>query len=211
MKNYLIAAAIYLASASLSDAQQPARFNTDAIKFISCTVSVPGGNITVSGSGTVFAKNEIMTAYHVVNRGQCSVDGYLVTIIKHSAKSDIAIIGAALRNDQPIAHYSCSGFLAGQTYYSFGFSSGMAIVEPIIATMGTASTLPSPEYPYEVDHLKAFSGLIFHGMSGGPVIDNQNLIIGINNGSNVSTTVGSRSLSDTPLCSNQTSNQTQEN
>jgi len=191
-----------MASANHSHAQN---FDTNSVKFIQCVNSQVGNTIYGNtGSGVVIGQNVVLTALHVVYSGHCSIDGQPVKIIASSVSEDAAIISVKLLTNTPIASYSCNGFKNGKRYISFGFSNG-AKYEPLTAMNNTVSTNSSDKFPFQVDNLSALRGVILHGMSGGPIIDENGIVIGINNGSDSSSIVGSRSISDTPLCSiNQT-------
>jgi len=181
-------------------------FDTNTVKFIECVNQQVGNTVYGNtGSGVVIGRNTVLTALHVVYGNSCAIEGQPVKIISSSVSEDVAIISVNLLTNSPIARYSCDGFKSGERYVSFGFASSGAKYEPLIAANNTVSTNPSNKFPFQVDNLSVLKGTILHGMSGGPIINDNGLIIGINNGSDSKSIVGSRPISETPLCSiNQT-------
>lgn len=191
----------FLIVSGMANPTRAQNFDTNTVKLIECSNSKIGN----TGSGVVIGKNIVLTALHVVYASNCVIDNQPVKIISSSISEDVAIVSVKLLTNSTIARYSCDGFKKGVKYVSFGFAGSSAKYEPLIAVNNTVSTNPNEKFPFQVDNLSVLKGIILHGMSGGPIIDGNGIIVGINNGSDGNNIVGSRSISDTPLCSiNQT-------
>ena len=95
------------------------------------------------------------------------------------------------------------GYQVGAQYISYGFASKNPIYEPVVRTKDVTFTNPNDHFPFIVQNLAGLRGLVLQGMSGGPIIDQNGVVIGINNGSDSQSVVGSRPLSESPLCASE--------
>ena len=194
--------AILAMSATHSHASQlNTNFNTDSVKYIECVNGIKKDTIYMnSGSGVVINYNMVLTAMHVVYGAQCTIDHQPVKVIAASKTLDVAVLSVKLPPGTPVAKFSCEGYQFGSSYTSYGFSSKNPIYEPVVRTRDVTFTNPNDHFPFIVQNLSGLHGLVLQGMSGGPIIDQNGVVIGINNGSDSHSVVGSRPLSETPLC-----------
>lgn len=173
--------------------------NLDTVKLIYCSVN---GHIVV-GSGVVIGKNRIITANHVVyDSDACMIEQKEVKIVKQYPEIDFAVLSMDLGDEVPITPISCDGFVVGDTYFSIGYSYGTDFAMTKLKNTNNLMDFPkTQQYPFYSHGLNLLNGLAFEGMSGGPIINMDGQIVGITNMSNQGSMVGSRSLSETPLCS----------
>jgi len=172
--------------------------NLDTIKLIYCSVN---GRI-VFGSGVIIGKNRIITANHVVyGAAACMIEQKEVKIIKQYPDIDFAVLSMDFGDEVPITPISCDGFIAEDTYFSIGYSYGTDFAMTKLKNTNNLLDFPeTQQYPFSSHGLHVLNGLAFQGMSGGPIINMDGQIVGITNMSNQGSMVGSRSLSETPLC-----------
>lgn len=172
--------------------------NLDTVKLIYCSVN---GRI-VFGSSVIIGKNRIITANHVVyGADACMIEQKEVKIIKQYPEIDFAVLSMDFGEEVPITPISCDGFVVGDTYFSIGYSYGTDFAMTKLKNTNNLMDFPvTPQYPFSSHGLTVLNGLAFAGMSGGPIINMDGQIVGITNMSNQGSMVGSRSLSETPLC-----------
>lgn len=171
--------------------------NLNTVKFIQC-VTTDGDHF--AGSAFIVAKGRVVTADHVIHGAQsCTIDHKRVTLVSHDLALDIAVLGVDLGEHPPILEVSCDGFTLGEPYFALGFSKAQDFAMTKIIAEGSFDSMAGDD-GQEVEHLSEIKGLMFAGMSGGPIIDMDGRVVGINNASDSDGHALSRSLSETALC-----------
>lgn len=199
MLGLLVAAAVAAASPPPAD-PSPYFLDDSTVVFVACE----------GWTGTAFyiGDGKFVTARHVVRDdkkriAKCSVGGKPITVLQVGAIHDYAIFKA--KYYLPFRSViSCAGFQEGRNYYAQGFAMG----RPWVVTQRVIGTTSNTEYSTEeTKHPKLVIGKITRGsttegQSGGPVSDDDGLVVGIvSAGEEAGETLQIFvPLSDTPLC-----------
>jgi hypothetical protein len=170
------------------------------IRLVSCT-DVKGN----SWSGTMFHynANRYITANHVATGGMCTdaLTGTALKTIYLDRGNDFAIFESPHKLDNVFYKLSCSPFKSDVTYHAVGWAGGETLTDTeLVATKRYTGPFFIIEGHADF-HLRELVGYIIPGQSGGPVMDDNWVVHGINNASwdekNLS---WSRELKDTILC-----------
>lgn len=166
-----------------------------------------------TGSAFYIGKGLFLTARHVVrdDKGKivhCRVGNGLladkpITVIQVGAIHDYAVFKAPYYLPYR-AIISCAGFQEGHNYYAQGYAYGRewVVTQRLIGTATSAAyTLTNGKHPHFVIGVET-KGSTTEGQSGGPVSDDDGLVVGIvsagdDAGESMQIFV---SLADTPLC-----------
>ena len=180
-----IVAIAALLTAAPSIPQTPSttfRHNEAAIVRVFCQ----NGEGAVWGTAFKITATQYITARHVTNDRTCFVAGQQVLVHTEDEQHDYASFDGP-RSDAVIEP-SCEGFRRGKTYASRGFARG----EPFNVFS------PQIAFPLTLGGFQTFVGEpVIPGMSGGPMIDEQGRVVGINN---MRWPNRSMPLRSTPLC-----------
>jgi S1-C subfamily serine protease len=141
----------------------------------------------VNSTGTAFFINEdgaLVTNHHVIDGCRklwVQVDGLAeeVSLVGSSSKHDLAIVrysGSNSRAPLKIAEQT----RLGESVIAFGYPLGDLLGAGVKVTTGNISSLSSSEFA--TSHLQ-FTAPIQRGNSGGPLVNQAGLIVGINAGS----------------------------
>ena len=143
------------------------------------------GSQVALGTGFLVAEERLATNYHVVSSAVLEPAKYRVEIDWHEQKIELAVVRVdvvndlallslpqPLQNSPPIFRLSRNKPKKGELLYSLGnpHDLGMTIVE------GNYNGLVENKY---LDRIH-FSGAINSGMSGGPTVNRQTQVVGIN-------------------------------
>jgi S1-C subfamily serine protease len=156
-----------------------------------------------SGSGTVIAKNRVLTAHHVIaGMSACLIDGRLAKPVYDDADLDMTVLEVPL-GDTAVAQTSCDGFDKSRPYFMIGYawsrdfalqhSTFTGVYDDIMAGEGDGTN------EHLLRHIAEFNGAVFPGMSGGPVIGTDGRVYGLINAGDEHQ-AAFRDLKDTPLC-----------
>lgn len=157
------------------------------------------------GTAWLVAKDTYATAYHVTEKMFCTIDGVVIKRKLDEPDIDFTLISAPSYAAKPL-QFSCEGFAEDKVYWGIGFPSDQMVVSRLIGT-GQYASASSPSVMDKPSFLgmQYLTGYIFHGMSGGPIIDNAGVVVGINSATADPYVYGlSRELSDTSLCKDKT-------
>ena len=187
---------------------QPATMDISAVRYIDCKDSIEG---EYTGSGFLIGDHILATAYHIASGAKCTdvLTGTPLKTYATDPKHDFALMtGPGLPTDIPYVKYSCSRFIPGQPYISYGISDYMTM-KPIVRDNTIYATENMTSNDYEIEGtpspgMRVFKGFIAPGMSGGPVTDLEGKAHGVNNAGNRNSTI-IYELTDTILCKVNTS------
>lgn len=145
-----------------------------------------------------------ISAYHVVARQGCydSQSGTALRVTGVNIDLDYAELEGHVPNTQ-ILPYTCDRMNTGQSYFTVGYAYGRSrlLNSEVIAIneYTTADTVTESGSP--AGHLRNAEGVLAQGMSGGPVMNSDNLVFAINSSTLIEYGFGYfRELADTPLC-----------
>lgn len=188
------AIALALCSSSLAAAEVSV-LSGDIIVKIICRDAKGGG----SGTGTRVGPNLVLTAAHVSNGRTCTINGEPVEQVEASPALDFALLRTL-----PVARWkpiSCRPMAFGHPYTAWGFAMGGPLHRQQV--FGTIVHPLSTEVHPGFGKTGIFVGFerFIPGMSGGPILNSQDQIVGIVIGFHpvVPASYG-RMLADTHLC-----------
>lgn len=178
--------------------------NFDRVRKLICWNDNKKG--AAAGTGFVIKEGILVTAAHVVDQ-HCkdSATQLPVKVYYVDWDNDFALVAMNTGPVTDVMDYSCDGYIMGERYSAIGYAGGTRLRETRLVAKGTY-TKDSDNMrisPTEVTpsvHLANLEGNIYHGMSGGPVIDEAGVVVGINSTTNGDGSGGSRELRDTILC-----------
>lgn len=133
-----------------------------------------------AGSGTawVIGPELMMSADHVTNSGNCSINGVPVYVVNSDKRLDYSFISAPLKSEVPAIPITCK---PARHSYTFGFPDGV-MTGSIIHRIGNKVSSETAEIYDTV----VYTGATYPGMSGGPVFNERGEVTGILIGSNIS-------------------------
>lgn len=182
--------------------------NLDLVRKIVCIDPNDATKGMGVGTAEIVGKGIMITAAHVVVSGdftQCydattkaSVQPYLV-----DTDADFAMLAFKDESSGEMEYmrYSCEGFVDKKPYQAIGYALGQAL---ILNRMTATDRETSRRYTLSnrriASGLKYLEGDIFQGMSGGPIINEDGVIVGINSATDHRGMGLSRALKDTALC-----------
>ena len=151
-------------------------------------------------SGTVWriSGDRYITADHVSGARSCTMDGTPARVIHRDLRGDFAVISTS-RGSGREYEIDCGGYAAGQFYRAIGWAGGRDLLAlPVVASgsdwIGTIGNDTGQR------RFHRLSGIVYPGMSGGPVINREGKVVGIVNAGSPFGLFLSRPLSETALC-----------
>jgi len=186
---------------SLPDIVTDVEPNTNMID-LSSVVRISCGHL--SGTAEVISRDIVLTAYHVVRQSveegvACGIGQVPATPIYTNKALDFAIMSTTTGNSARYA-VDCKGFKVGSEYFAIGYPIDQFVVTRLIATdKFSSSEVHDGEQP--LTGLRLLNGSVYHGMSGGPIVDKHGILVGTVVATNDDyTQAASRELKDTVLC-----------
>lgn len=169
----------------------------------------PHPNISIAhllcdnGRGTAFyiGDGRWVSAHHVVlGAKECRLLGKYTYVNTTDELGEYIILDGPVLPKKP--HIDCRGFQLGIRYTAIGFNRYSLSVteEPVTATTEIVEKSTDDKLGVAFLKMMRLRGTVYHGMSGGPIIDNQGNIVGIINGVYPHDGVLSRELADTSVC-----------
>lgn len=154
------------------------------------------------GTGVVIGEHTIMTADHVAVGDFCmdDVSGEIFQVFSRDLNHDIAFLNGGEKPFTKFAKISCDGFSLTEPYSSFGYMFGDDLVETRLMPLPAYSTNDSTISGRPAGKLRFLLGDVFSGMSGGPVMDKDGAVVGINSATSGKGLAFVRELRDTILC-----------
>jgi len=217
--------ALAVSQVSAPDLKTPYFINLDAVEPIYCYTFPPGVTLENfdkatpeqraktrlnAGTGTIIAKNRLLTAYHVIEGASAcgaTINSKVVlfSTIYGSKEKDVAVLGGDF-GQTAVSSIACDPFKPGAQYLMLGYANGSDFALDygefsglFIDAVVPATTPDNPSATWTHAHLGVFPGAITPGMSGGPVFDLNGHVVGINNVTGVNY-AGLHQLSETDLC-----------
>jgi hypothetical protein len=169
--------------------------SSSAIKKISCIKN----DHRTSGTAWHIGKGKFVTAYHVIDNKACTINGEPAKVILTSAMLDFAEVQIISSNFKKLTYY-CGNFSTDRHYLSFGYPSVGMVISSLTATSTVVPMRLGITPTFYGD--RVLTGVLMHGMSGGPIMNDDGQVVGINIATNDVDydTALSRPLSDTALC-----------
>lgn len=151
------------------------------------------------GTAFVVDKNLLATARHLTHGRVCTdaQTGVRLTMSSEDDKHDFSLVSMDTGDIKPLS-WSCKRFHTGSMYNSFGYGHGEWSHTVMVATKNHSDDDLDVGDTF-VPGMRVLIGDLISGMFGGPVVDKDNVVHGINNVSGGALAF-SFELADTSLC-----------
>lgn len=150
------------------------------------------------GTGTIIARNRVLTAAHVVrDMDICAFQGEVLRVVYQDDRLDTAVAVADL-GVTPFTPVSCDGLQANTEYLGVGHAGGTRFALQRLSFAGAYGDVRLRDGS-TAHHQALMGGTAHPGMSGGPILNGAGEIVGIINIGGPAST-GARDLTETPLC-----------
>ena len=166
-----------------------------SVKLIFC-----GANV---GTVVVIDDRTLLTANHVTEGNLACIDditGDVGSVDLRDTENDISTIKFARKtfSDDHKLKISCKGFKKNNIYYAVGWERGTDLVVNRLKATGSFRTINAEHSRFE--HVSVLIGRMVKGMSGGPVIDKNGKMVGMNTATDSIATAFSKAMRDTVFC-----------
>lgn len=178
--------------------------NFSLVRRLYC--GTPGLKNWGRGTAVVISENTLMTAAHVVVGTTCfdEATGARVSTFYRDDLHDIAFASIEGGTYTRWFKLSCEGYRGGREYSAIGYQFGRDLVETRLtatfAFTSDTSTTNQDDGQVRAPHLRLLEGDIYKGMSGGPIVDEDGVVVGLNTATDHNGVGFSRELRDTILC-----------
>ncbi len=144
------------------------------------------GNKAGMSTGFVVAVHEIMTAAHCTDGASFLVDGWMATVARIDEVNDLAILHA--QTPKPILPLRKKSGQRFERLSAIGYGNGLP--ELTVFEERVFLTNHRPIWDTSSAPGLLFQDFIWHGMSGGPIVDREGLVVSINQQSDNSSSYG---------------------
>lgn len=170
--------------------------NLEPVRHLYC------GNST--GTGSLIGSDRVLTAAHVTGTvRECRDDASktMGQVIYVNSDLDIAVVQFPVAQlPTRTMRYSCKGFREKKTYYAIGWQNGTELVINRVVGTKIIDDRSDKKSGTLFNHVAMVRGYIIPGMSGGPIVDEDGVMVGTNQATNHDGRAWSRPISDTYLC-----------
>jgi hypothetical protein len=149
---------------------------------------------TARGTAFKISTGQWISVHHVSVNGGCRINGFPIHVVHNDPSGDFSVIDFGDRSPGGL-EIDCGGFQKGRWYYGLGHGWGLH--------MAQSKAVQHTSHPWLLEpHFNRLDANRFvPGMSGGPVIDDQNRVVGTVNAYAVFQRASySRALKDSAIC-----------
>jgi hypothetical protein len=219
-KTLLLASMLFSAAAHAEpvETSETTQVQSAVVTMTCLTEDMVTGNIgTANGTMWRLGQGQMITAFHVWNIGKCGGDHQSFHPVFTDYDLDIAILATDDANVTSL-QIDCTPIKKGDTFVGYGYVHQILQRVEVTATGNKVQQKDTPRWPggYIVKGANRSVGFE-HGMSGGPLINQngkvQGIIVGHDDSAEIVNSGESyvRALADTPLCGKTTNQVLAEN
>ncbi len=152
-----------------------------------------------SGTAWLAKPGVWVTAYHVAEgTDYCKINGVKAKVLVSKSSRDYLILSAPSNGLSPL-QYTCKDFNVGSSYFALGSIASILTVTTVTATNIIAA--PANNKVNNFMGSRWLLGPIYHGMSGGPIMNSRGLVYGVNTATVAPSPYSfSQPLKNSPLC-----------
>lgn len=181
-------------------------FDYMATRHVTCGTA-DGRRTTVATITHVGPKTYISAAHVFDGKAWCidTLTKERLDLVWSYNQFDFAVAYSKKDLDDTYLPIDCNGFQKGQEYYSIGWAYGTILVKSKMIATGDVTNNDFKVYTNGLlvsrPGFHKLEGYLFNGMSGGPIVNSQGAITGMNNATNIQDVKAySWQLKDTYLC-----------
>lgn len=180
-------------------------FNVFLVRLIGCHTNEPNDSRIFYGTGWVIKKNTMITASHVIDHADKNMECYdkisnkKLNIIENDIKNDFAIVSFPVVEEYYPTIYCDAELREEEMFRSFGYYIDKNIL--IYNSLYGLNKKTGQKDSIHSNSSEILNGKLYGGMSGGPVLNEHDEVIGINiSAIKERDVVSIKLLSDTSLC-----------